>query len=83
MVVAFILTGTRILDPTNPNYILRIVGLKKAETYVDPTSFNQNPSTWDAELQSLLAMEFQGRSTSYPTQLFTGFTEASNLKMEI
>uniref|UniRef100_A0A7N0T058 BHLH domain-containing protein n=1 Tax=Kalanchoe fedtschenkoi TaxID=63787 RepID=A0A7N0T058_KALFE len=58
------------------------MGLQRqlSETYVDTTSFNQNPSTWDAELQNLMAMEFQGRSTSYPSQPFIGYTEANDPK---
>ncbi|KAL9686423.1 hypothetical protein QQ045_023881 [Rhodiola kirilowii] len=53
-----------------------------SETYVDTASFNQNTS-WNAELHNLLAMEIQGRSTSFPSQPFTGSIEPNNLKMEI
>ncbi|KAK9988054.1 hypothetical protein SO802_028293 [Lithocarpus litseifolius] len=56
------------------------------ETYIDTPSFTQLPpsSTWDADLQNLLNLEFhQGRSTSFPSQPFTGSIEASNLKMEM
>ncbi|XP_075654867.1 transcription factor bHLH49-like [Castanea sativa] len=56
------------------------------ETYIDTPCFTQLPpsSTWDADLQNLLNLEFhQGRSTSFPSQPFTGSIEASNLKMEM
>uniref|UniRef100_A0A2N9EXW2 BHLH domain-containing protein n=1 Tax=Fagus sylvatica TaxID=28930 RepID=A0A2N9EXW2_FAGSY len=44
----------------------------------------QPSSTWDADLQNLLNLEFhQGRSTSFPSQPFAGSIEASNLKMEM
>lgn len=43
-----------------------------SETFVDSSGFNP-PATWDADLQNLYNAEFQqGRSTTYPPQLFTG-----------
>ncbi|XP_057965699.1 transcription factor HBI1-like [Malania oleifera] len=55
------------------------------ETYLNPSCFTQiqPSSTWDAELQNFYCGDFQGRSTSFPPQTFTGPIEASNLKMEI
>ncbi|KAK6946261.1 Myc-type, basic helix-loop-helix (bHLH) domain [Dillenia turbinata] len=44
----------------------------------------QSSTNWDADLQNLYHLEFhQGRASSFPTQPFTGPTEASNLKMEM
>ncbi|KAE8008482.1 hypothetical protein FH972_004988 [Carpinus fangiana] len=56
------------------------------ETYLDSSCFTQlqPSSTWDADVQNLLNLEFhQGRSISFPSQPFTGSVEASNLKMEL
>ncbi|KAB1207293.1 Transcription factor bHLH63 [Morella rubra] len=60
--------------------------LSLPETYLDTSYITQlqPSSTWDADLQNLLNLEFhQGRSTSYASQQLTGSIEASNLKMEI
>ncbi|CAM8981311.1 unnamed protein product [Rhodiola kirilowii] len=64
------------------------MGLQRplSETYVDTTSFSQiqqNCSAWDAEIQNLLALKFQGRSINLSHESFTGSVGASNLKMEI
>lgn len=58
------------------------------EPFLDTSCFAQiqpPSSTWDADLQNLYSLEFQqaGRSTSFPSQPFTGSIEASNLKMEM
>ncbi|KAK3022038.1 hypothetical protein RJ639_047428 [Escallonia herrerae] len=56
------------------------------ETFLDSSCFNQiqATSTWDSELQNLYSMEFQqGRSTTFPSQTFTGSIEGGNLKMEM
>ncbi|EEF49415.1 conserved hypothetical protein [Ricinus communis] len=56
------------------------------ESYIDSSCFNQiqSSSTWDADLQNLYNVAFdQGRSTSFPTQPFTGAIDAGNLKMEM
>ncbi|XP_073313883.1 transcription factor bHLH63-like isoform X2 [Primulina huaijiensis] len=43
-----------------------------------------NPLTWDAELQNLYGMEYQqGRSTSFVSQPFSGFIDASHVKQEM
>ncbi|XP_007042169.2 PREDICTED: transcription factor bHLH63 [Theobroma cacao] len=55
-------------------------------SFLDSSCFPQiQPSaTWDVELQNLYNVAFdQGRSTSFPSQPFTGSIEASNLKMEM
>ncbi|KAA8536095.1 hypothetical protein F0562_028573 [Nyssa sinensis] len=56
------------------------------ETFLDSSCFNQiQPSSnWDADLQNLYSLEFhQGRSTSFPSNQFTGSIEVGNLKMEM
>ncbi|KDP41786.1 hypothetical protein JCGZ_26804 [Jatropha curcas] len=56
------------------------------EMFVDSSCFTQiqPSSTWDADLQNLYNVAFdQSRSTSFPTQPFTGTIEPSNLKMEM
>ncbi|OAY37256.1 transcription factor bHLH63 [Manihot esculenta] len=56
------------------------------EIFIESSCFTQiqPSSTWDAELQNLYNVAFdQGRTTSFPTQPFTGTIEASNLKMEM
>lgn len=56
------------------------------ETFFNPSCFNQiqHSDTWDLELQNLYNAEFQqGRSTNYPSQLFTGSFDGSNLRMEM
>ncbi|XP_027112244.1 uncharacterized protein [Coffea arabica] len=56
------------------------------ETLRESPYFSQiHPSTtWDAELQSLYALEFQqGKSTSLLSQPCTGYLGGSNVKMEI
>ncbi|XP_017230023.1 transcription factor bHLH63 isoform X1 [Daucus carota subsp. sativus] len=57
-----------------------------ADTFFNPPCFNQlqHSGTWDLELQNLYNPEFQhGRSINYPSQLFTGSIDSSNLRMEM
>ncbi|XP_073309346.1 uncharacterized protein [Primulina huaijiensis] len=51
----------------------------------DSSSLNQiQPLTWAAELQNLYGMEYQqGRSTSFVSQPFSGFIDASHVKQEM
>ncbi|XP_043709238.1 transcription factor bHLH63-like isoform X2 [Telopea speciosissima] len=59
------------------------------ESFLDSSCFNQvqlpSSSTWDTDLQGLYNVEsYQGRSTLFPSQPFTGTLEAANiLKMEM
>lgn len=55
------------------------------DTPFDSSCLNQiQPLTWDAELQNLYGMEYQqGRSTSFVSQPFTGFMDASHVKQEM
>ncbi|XP_059653798.1 transcription factor bHLH63-like isoform X2 [Cornus florida] len=48
------------------------------ETFIDSSCFNTSQATWDTDLQSLYGVEFHlGRSTSFPTQQFSGSIEAN------
>ncbi|AES89129.1 putative transcription factor bHLH family [Medicago truncatula] len=56
------------------------------EIFLDPSCFTHilPSSTWEGDFQNLHSVDFdQGRSTSFPSQPFTGMIEASNLKMEM
>ncbi|XP_043712247.1 transcription factor bHLH63-like isoform X2 [Telopea speciosissima] len=58
------------------------------ESFLDSSCFNQvqpsSTSTWETDLQGLYNVEYQGRSTLFPSQPFPGTLEAANiLKMEM
>lgn len=55
------------------------------DTLFDSSCLNQIQSlTWDDELQNLYGMEYQqGRSTSFVSQPFSGFIDASHVKQEM
>ncbi|XP_015932772.1 transcription factor bHLH63 [Arachis duranensis] len=56
------------------------------ETFLDSSCFTQTlpSSTWEGDFQNLYSVAFdQARAASFPSQLFTGLLEPSNLKMEM
>ncbi|CAI9769875.1 unnamed protein product [Fraxinus pennsylvanica] len=69
-----------------PDVILRrtiSAPVSMPEIFLESSNLNQiQHSSWDPELQNLYGMEFhQGKSTSFNTQPFTGFTEAGDVKL--
>ncbi|KAK1395037.1 Transcription factor bHLH63 [Heracleum sosnowskyi] len=77
------------LETNAANFALRrttSMPVSMTETFFSPTCFNQiqHSDTWDLELQNLYNAELQqGRSTNFPSQIFTGSIDGNNLRMEM